>query len=376
MSLDAHEGLLNIQFFERNQIDKYKSSFTFDRLLRKSAKLRILASNVEEAALVIKSTVEQKNFELVVNHQRSFCVFAFFLKHLNSTFPFEIFLYKNDSKQYNTKIEELKQIIDSLKLENSNLVEIGEKQVLELECLCEENLKLKADYEDLQSSLADRVSESLESLRDEQMSLIEDAEIKMKLIKKDLILASTNSKVDRFKISSHIPILYDTERELLSKWFNSQFDLVLAYDSVVDGSTASDFHEKCDGKIQTLTFIETKHGLRFGGYTKLIWNASEENPVFKDKDDTAFIFSLDKKRKFLCSDQTSVIACSTKYGPTFGRGDISISDNFTKIESSSSVQTSYGEKDELEKFFCRQNYLAGIEFFLVSRIEVYQVIFK
>ena len=38
-----------------------------------------------------------------------------------------------------------------------------------------------------------------------------------------------------------------------------------------DGTTATDFHTKCDFKGKTLVLIETKDGKRIGGYSINEW---------------------------------------------------------------------------------------------------------
>ena len=41
-----------------------------------------------------------------------------------------------------------------------------------------------------------------------------------------------------------------------------------------DGYKSYDFHQKCDGNNYTLTFILTKEGRRFGGFTDLSWDGT------------------------------------------------------------------------------------------------------
>ena len=49
---------------------------------------------------------------------------------------------------------------------------------------------------------------------------------------------------------------------------------------------------KCNGKCPTLAIIKTTNGYKFGGYTTQIWKEGEI------KDNNAFVFSLDNKKKY------------------------------------------------------------------------------
>jgi hypothetical protein len=180
----------------------------------------------------------------------------------------------------------------------------------------------------------------------------------------------------------YLPIMRTEDKKLLAKWFGKDFELIMAYDSSKMGDSSVVFHEKCHGKIQTLTLIETENGRRFGGYTKLSWDC-EGKESFKGGDISAFIFSLDQKFKLDSVDEENVIFSSTKAGPKFGKHDIVISDEFTKnCNSYSCVFNSYGKKEQyekevkVEKNLNASTLLAGIEFFKVIKIEVFQVIFK
>jgi hypothetical protein len=48
----------------------------------------------------------------------------------------------------------------------------------------------------------------------------------------------------------------------------------LLYRATRDGFTASAFHEKCDGKENTITIIKTNGNYVFGGYTSAKWNSN------------------------------------------------------------------------------------------------------
>ena len=90
------------------------------------------------------------------------------------------------------------------------------------------------------------------------------------------------------------------------------------------GDRAKTFHEKCDNYEMTLVIIETKDGLRFGGFTTVLWNG---NCVHK-RDQNAFVFSLDKDKTYDIVGHDPAIGCYPKYGPIFFGSQIRIYDFF------------------------------------------------
>ena len=47
--------------------------------------------------------------------------------------------------------------------------------------------------------------------------------------------------------------------------------LKLLYKATIDSDRAEIFHKKCDRAKSSLVFIETIHGMRFGGFTTQSW---------------------------------------------------------------------------------------------------------
>jgi hypothetical protein len=150
----------------------------------------------------------------------------------------------------------------------------------------------------------------------------------------------------------------------------------LLYRASRDGFGSLDFHTKCDGKSPTLTILKAKQtGYIFGGYTSALWDGDE----IQKFDRSAFIFSLTNKENLSCkinsSNYSNSIFCSTESGPSFGGGDIHITDNSNTINLYNSFSDlgvvfnhpryDYGT-DEVKSFF------AGSYYFQLEEIEVYQ----
>lgn len=123
----------------------------------------------------------------------------------------------------------------------------------------------------------------------------------------------------------------------------------LLYKASIDGDKASTFHEKCDNLWPTITFIKTKEGFRYGGYTSVGWE-SPEKTEFKE-DPAAFIFSFDTKKKYETTSPEKSIQCSMFWGPYFGEGGtICVPDNcFTDSNAFYQWPATYNlsEQDEL-----------------------------
>ncbi|CAB4412380.1 unnamed protein product [Rhizophagus irregularis] len=134
-----------------------------------------------------------------------------------------------------------------------------------------------------------------------------------------------------------------------------------------DGFTPKKFHELCDGKSDTITFIKVKDSEEIiGGYNPLKWESSHHWSVTNG----SFIFSF--KNKNNCKDaiisntkNTGSFYFSRYRGPAFGNTDIHI---YTPTEC-----TNYN------KNYCKQsNYEKKIrdseDMFSIEDYEVFQII--
>jgi hypothetical protein len=149
----------------------------------------------------------------------------------------------------------------------------------------------------------------------------------------------------------------------------------LLYRGSRDGFTALAFHEKCDGKSNTVTIIKTDEDYVFGGYTSAAWH-SKGNFI---KDANAFIFSLrkngisDDKKKFKVKNENKAIYGNLKYGPAFGDSDIVILDGSNKKPTSFSTFCVAYECPQGYEFRKAKQFLAGSSKWLTTEIEVYRI---
>jgi hypothetical protein len=150
----------------------------------------------------------------------------------------------------------------------------------------------------------------------------------------------------------------------------------LLYRATTDGFEASSFHEKCDGKGNTITIIKTNGNYVFGGFTAAKWSSSRRYT----EDTKAFIFSVRRKGisckyKFMVKNENEAIYGHPNYGPTFGNEDFVIKDksniNISSYSSYSNLGWAYHYPPENEDNY---SFLAGsYDDWLTTEIEVYQI---
>lgn len=149
-----------------------------------------------------------------------------------------------------------------------------------------------------------------------------------------------------------------TELNNLERWSNTLI-ASLCYRYSEDGPDPAIFHNKCDSMKGTLTVIKTKEGQVFGGYTSVSWDGDTQK-----RDDCAFLFSVNQKKKFPVKDARIAINAKKILLPTFGMDDIYIS---AEVSSLRNRMASYEDTKSYE-------INNGKMIFDVEEIEVFHVI--
>lgn len=139
----------------------------------------------------------------------------------------------------------------------------------------------------------------------------------------------------------------------------------LLYRASRDGDNCTDFHSKCDNKLNTVTFIKDKNGKIFGGFANQKWN--QDNNWISDSN--AFIFSLDNNEIYYYSNNGNQIYGSSSNGPIWGDGnDIKITSRCLSFKNSITKQSSSFD------YKGKKNALTGEEEFQVEDYETYEII--
>ncbi len=172
-------------------------------------------------------------------------------------------------------------------------------------------------------------------------------------------------------------ILQKRDIDLILSWINpsKSLKLRLIYKATRDGDSPLIFHKKVDGIKNTVTAILTDKGFRCGGFVTKEWNTSKE---FNKNDVDSFLFSLERREKYMISMEGSTNYNHPNYGPTFGKGfDLVVGENSSSFFSSnqnwSKFPNSYGDSSDNN---IKGALTGGSENFLVKEIETYEVVYN
>ena len=239
----------------------------------------------------------------------------------------------------NKIIEDQKITIEKQQKEFNEYKNYNEKKFKELESLIKkesENLKFNIEYyNDVYLN-----SDEINKIKAEEAKFKESVDTKI-MKYNELYLIETGIKNSQNKKIKKFKLLFRASR---------------------DGYGAQNFHDKCDGKGNTLTLVKTTTGRRFGGFTDAKWN---QNGSYISGS-YGFIFSLDNNKEIFYNSNTSYsIRGNSSYGPYFG-SDFYISNNCDTNESYESLGNYYNNNG-------KQYPLTGVSNFLVKDYEVYQL---
>ena len=248
--------------------------------------------------------------------------------------------YLNNEKTNEIIFEELYKINSELKeekLKNENLKKI----IDELKIQVKELLDWKNDQ-----------------LKNKEMALDKDNNIKMAI----------DSKI--IKTKEEIELL---SKRLTPKNFNKdgKVSFKLLYRASRDGDTPKDYHYKCDGKKNTLCVIQTPKGCKFGGYTEITINSTIGNFI----DPNAFVFSLNNNKIYENLRKGKIAGAHCKdWGPIF-RGDaFSVwNKNFLSYD-----KHTLGIKSQSHFGVMNEDYEInnGEKYFGIEELEVFQIIIE
>jgi len=215
----------------------------------------------------------------------------------------------------------------------------------------------------------------------QQQQLVQSSELNNMI--QSLSQLKTNVTGDSIVINLSPNLITPSHFEKLKEWIpkpanqsNAQTcPLDLLYKGSKNGFSAQTFHEKCDYKSPTISFVKSQtHGRIFGGYTEQTW---DEVPGGYKKDEKAFLFSLTHNEKYPVAQPQFAIYCRHDRLMDFGTGpsDIMISGG---SNSNTNSHSDFPNCYQCSKFNDRTEeskaYLAGSYNFKVEEIEVYQIV--
>jgi hypothetical protein len=299
-----------------------------------------LSNNVQQLNNEIQGLISQKNY----------------LAQNNNNFPDE---------NKNLEILRIKQEIDKLLNQLANLTnsdpsrKIKEDEIAFYKEKLSELLKEKNDSQKEKNDLKQKIQE-LENNNSILESKYQD------ILEKSMNFSKMQNEKENLVLVEGNIIENKNELEFLIKkiCFNyGKISLDLIYKASVDSDDAEAFHEKCDNAKSTLILIKSGNGKRFGGFTSCNWSGNSVNK----KDDSAFVFSLDKMEIYDIKQGEDAIACYPNYGPIFMGCQILIKDKaFSSGGSTCQGGANYNTQEDYEL-------TGGLKDFVVQDIEVYSI---
>jgi hypothetical protein len=149
---------------------------------------------------------------------------------------------------------------------------------------------------------------------------------------------------------------------------------VLLWRGSRDGFTGKDFHERCDGRPNTLALMRDAGGSLFGGFTPLAWDSG--SPAHWKGDDSlqTFVFTLKNphgvtERRFALKpeEKEKAIFCDANFGPCFGAdGELAVRDGGRTSDFGHAFRNDTGRDG--------RTLLAGSETFALKEIEVFEIV--
>ena len=340
-------NLINFKVEELNSNSNtfYQSSFSLDDLKNISKLFRVYDS-IEEAYNELIEILNDKKIFLELNLND--IIIHLNISNLSSKLEDISLIIKNQSKSIDKSYDSLINEINELKkksfekdIQQKQWKENIENQIKELK---KENLELKKEIEELKQWKQNTENE----LKQYQQKIQIEQKIDSKIINSN---EEINLLSNRLKKNNQ----------------NKKVVFNLIYRASRDGDSPNDYHNKCDGKMNTLCIIQTIKGIKFGGYTETIINDSGDNI-----DSNAFVFSLDKMKIYEnLKKNECAVGHFKNWGPIFRRDAFAIwNQNFfsyNKHTLGSKNQSNFGIMDidnELNN---------GETYFTVRELEVFQI---
>jgi hypothetical protein len=299
---------------ENDELNKFEKKLLLDDL-KKISKWFNIFDSLEEVFSDIIKLIENKQINIIIENNIAKLIF-------------------------DINMEKIKEVIINLEKKELTKDEL-------IDNLIEENKQLKLRLNNLEKRF-DSLEEKFNNLKNKKAENI---------YKNDIIYSD---------------IINNEDKKILNIWFNSNNDktIKLLYKASRDGDNYKDFYRLCENKGPTITIALTTKNFKFGGYTSLSWKnpniGSNRNKSYEDKN--AFIFSLNKKKKFYPKINNKNHVCMwSDRGPSFGGGnDLCIHNNCLHNNNSYNGCPNTYETEKYE--------LNGGEFnFTVKDYEVYSI---
>lgn len=240
--------------------------------------------------------VETNKYNAIADVSRTFAMHADLTSHSNS-----------EPESQNNKTRQISKTIRIFENQKTN-------EVLEVADPNDYLFKI-AELEQKNSVLREEI-DKLKNANFENEQVIKQKSLNDELIQRLLQKSSLENCLVSFSDIVHSTILNIDDLMFINKCFQTKIGLRLLYKSSRDGNSVQQFHQNCDKKGPTITFIKSGDFVA-GGYNDFSWTSEEQ--VYKASSES-FLFSLNRKRQYLVqsSMENKAIYCNVLNGPCFG----------------------------------------------------------
>ena len=205
--------------------------------------------------------------------------------------------------QINSLFGDSEEITLSLEKKLINLPENNNSLLKEIDELKTKVKSLEEESKDLR-----KIIENLKKENSSYKAIIESRLLKLEKI----FLGESNLNINSNIIKTNEEFNFILER--LQKNFKKIITINLIYRATIDGDEPSDFHRKCDKKINVLVLYHTTKNIIFGGFSSVGFDSSN----CAKTDLNSFIFNVNNKKIYEACGSNQ-IGCFAENGPFFGR---------------------------------------------------------
>ena len=299
---------------------------------------------------VKKSSLPPKDYKIITSIEKLYKLDKLFLN------------FDSSKDLVNWIINSFKQKISSIKfLDNKCILEMKNpisNKIFELN-LNETEKDLNSRVNILEAIISEQNTKII--LLEERIKKLEDIinKYEEKEKEKERLEKEKEEKLISF---SGTEILNKESKKMLLSWLpRKPIKITLLLNSNIDGDSTSTFMDKCNGKCPTLAIIKTTKGNIFGGYTTQLWKQGEV------QDKNAFVFSIDKKKKYNIKETEHAIGFSSDYW-LFGYSYNAIvcQNNCTKRNDNYVGNKTYDIPEQYELN-------GGEKYFTVKSFEIYHI---
>ena len=312
----------------------------------KESKLKILFNDQTICFNVTKTTLPPKDYQAIFTLDQLYKVNKYF-------------------SNFESANDLVNGVINTLKQKTSNIKFIDNKCIIQMVNPIT-NKSFEINLNPKEKDLSARVS-SLETYIAEQNKKMIKMEERIKSLE-DIIFEYKKEKekekeeeINKILLGSQI--ITKESKDMLLNWLPRKPNkITLLMNSNINGDSTKTFMDKCNGKCPTLAVIKTTNGYVFGGYTTQMWKQGEV------KDNNAFVFSINKKRKYNIKQPEHAIGSVMNTSWIFGYSNnaIVVLENCTKNNGNWVDNKTYDIPEQYE--------LNGGElYFTVKSFEIYQI---